>query len=108
MFKEINRNNQKGENKMTNQCDGCNAGKPIERGNLHRMSDGLYPDFMSCQKDRYKPTEPQEVFTREEIYEWLDKFMTNEVKISFCNEDYKQRLLWYVETYLTKKKEDKL
>ncbi len=43
-----------------NQCDGCQAGIPVENG-MHRMGkpDG-YPDLMACTADRYgsAPVEP--------------------------------------------------
>jgi hypothetical protein len=40
----------------TNQCDGCQAGKPLENGNRHRMGrEGGYPDFMSCTAKLYVP-----------------------------------------------------
>lgn len=35
-----------------NQCDGCRAGIPVERG-FHDMGKGGYRDPMWCQKDRY-------------------------------------------------------
>jgi hypothetical protein len=39
-----------------NQCDGCQAGKPLENGNRHRMGrEGGYPDFMSCTAKLYSP-----------------------------------------------------
>lgn len=37
-----------------NQCDGCQAGKPINKG-YHRMGEeGKYPDFVVCTKYVYK------------------------------------------------------
>lgn len=48
---------QKGER---NQCDGCQAGIPLEDG-AHRMGlPGGYPDLMSCQKERYEHPEQAE------------------------------------------------
>ena len=39
-----------------NQCDGCQAGKPLENGNRHRMGrEGGYPDLMSCTAKLYAP-----------------------------------------------------
>ncbi|YCH23137.1 hypothetical protein M1D96_06430 [Pseudomonas sp. D1-3] len=43
---------------ICNQCDGCQAGKPIEKNGCHRMGrEGGYPDFMSCQASKYKNQE---------------------------------------------------
>lgn len=37
-----------------NQCDGCQAGKPLKNG-AHRMGrEGGYPDYMSCQRSKYQ------------------------------------------------------
>lgn len=35
-----------------NQCDGCRAGKPLKNA-AHRMGEGEYPDWMTCQAYRY-------------------------------------------------------
>lgn len=37
-----------------NQCDGCQAGKPVDEKGLHRMGEGRYFDYMLCQADKYK------------------------------------------------------
>lgn len=42
-----------------NQCDGCQAGRPVENGN-HRMGDGAYPDLMGCTANLYAAVERQE------------------------------------------------
>lgn len=39
---------------MFNQCDGCRDGRPVDERGLHRMGDGVYPDYLSCQAYRYK------------------------------------------------------
>ena len=40
---------------MRNQCDGCQAGIPLENGNRHRMGKpGGYPDYMSCTRKLYQ------------------------------------------------------
>lgn len=40
-----------------NQCDGCQAGIPVENG-AHRMGKpGGYPDLMGCTAKLYKPAE---------------------------------------------------
>ena len=39
---------------LFNQCDGCRAGRPLTERGLHRMGDGEYPDYLSCQAYRYK------------------------------------------------------
>jgi RecA/RadA recombinase len=31
-------------------CDGCQAGRPVDKNGNHRMGDGEYPDLMGCQK----------------------------------------------------------
>jgi hypothetical protein len=36
-----------------NQCDGCMARIPAING-THQMSQGKYPDYMACTKDRYE------------------------------------------------------
>lgn len=62
-----------------NQCDGCQAGIPLEDG-AHRMGRlGGYPDLMSCQKERYAQPEqaegahvPDEVFEAEFMTWWED------------------------------------
>lgn len=47
-----------------NQCDGCRAGKPVDKNGNHRMNDDNsgykngYPDLMACTADRYEP-EPE-------------------------------------------------
>lgn len=40
---------------MKNQCDGCQAGKPIDKNGNHIMSVGAYRDLMACTKTRYRP-----------------------------------------------------
>lgn len=41
-----------------NQCDGCQAGIPVENGR-HRMGKpGRYPDLMLCTADRYSTPQP--------------------------------------------------
>ena len=37
-----------------NQCDGCRAGRPLDKNGNHVMGDGEYPDLMACQKSRYE------------------------------------------------------
>lgn len=45
-----------------NQCDGCQAGKPLVNG-THRMGrEGGYPDAMGCQKHRYAVCHPRKRF----------------------------------------------
>jgi hypothetical protein len=40
-----------------NQCDGCQAGIPVENG-AHRMGKpGGYPNLMGCTAKLYKPAE---------------------------------------------------
>lgn len=53
----------------TNNCDGCLANKPIEKGYLHRMGESGYADFMSCQKSKYitKLPEPSAKFIQDFI-----------------------------------------
>lgn len=37
-----------------NQCDGCRAGKPLDKNGKHRMGEpGKYADLMACTADRY-------------------------------------------------------
>lgn len=65
-----------------NNCDGCLANKALEKGYLHRMGTDLYPDYMSCQKDKYISKLPQpsqefiELFVKEynkdSVIEWVD------------------------------------
>jgi hypothetical protein len=38
---------------MKNQCDGCNARRPLNEHGQHRMGDGGYPDLMTCQRELY-------------------------------------------------------
>lgn len=38
---------------LINQCDGCQAGRPVDGNGNHRMGDGDYPDLMTCQRYRY-------------------------------------------------------
>lgn len=46
-----------GQHPILNQCDGCQAGKPLVNG-VHRMGrDGGYPDAMSCQAAKYQKQE---------------------------------------------------
>lgn len=37
-----------------NQCDGCNAGIPVDENGMHRMGQGKYADYMFCQKSKYQ------------------------------------------------------
>ncbi len=38
-----------------NQCDGCKAGKPVDKNGNHRMGEpGKYPDLMGCTAHLYK------------------------------------------------------
>jgi hypothetical protein len=43
------------EAEMMNQCDGCNARKPLV-GEMHRMGGGAYSDWMFCQREKYVGT----------------------------------------------------
>lgn len=49
-----------------NQCDGCQAGIPVDANGNHRMGKaGGYPDLMGCEKGRYlspKPVGTRQVF----------------------------------------------
>lgn len=39
-----------------NQCDGCNAGVPLDERGYHRMGQpGNYADYMVCQAGKYRP-----------------------------------------------------
>ena len=47
------------ESDPVNQCDGCRAGKPLERG-YHRMgNESEYPDLMKCERERYLTDAPR-------------------------------------------------
>ena len=48
-----------------NQCDGCQAGVPVDRNGNHRMGGkNGYPDLMGCQKFRYEQAGVEEVADR--------------------------------------------
>lgn len=39
---------------LINQCDGCQAGIPVNDDGYHRMGKfRAYPDYMACQKGKY-------------------------------------------------------
>lgn len=47
---------------LINQCDGCRAGRPIDKNGNHRMGDGDYPNLQACQRHLYyqpAPTDDQ-------------------------------------------------
>ena len=44
-----------------NQCDGCQAGRPVDANGNHRMGDGEYGDLMHCQREKYE--QPQATAT---------------------------------------------
>lgn len=64
-----------------NQCDGCQAGIPVDENGSHRMGRaGGYPDLMHCQKERYEHPEqaegahvPDEVFEAEFMTWWEEE-----------------------------------
>jgi hypothetical protein len=44
------------ECQVQNQCDGCQAGIPVDENGNHRMGrPGGYPDLMGCQRGKYAP-----------------------------------------------------
>lgn len=43
---------------LINQCDGCRAGRPIDKNGNHRMGDGDYPNLQACQRHLYSQPAP--------------------------------------------------
>lgn len=39
---------------MKNQCDGCQAGKPLLEDRYHDMGEGVYRDLMVCERSKYE------------------------------------------------------
>lgn len=67
-----------------NNCDGCIAGKPLENG-YHRMSEGVYPDYMVCQKDKYITLLPQpsQSFIQKFVEEYNKGNVITEVMVKY-------------------------
>lgn len=56
-------------NNAKNQCDGCNAGYPIDENGLHRVP---YPSgTMVCQKTKYQ--KGNDKISHKDLFKMLDK-----------------------------------
>lgn len=69
-----------------NQCDGCRAGRPVDKNGNHRMGDGDYPNLQACQRHLYSqpaPTDDQKALRAAALEEAAELVLSH----CWCDED---------------------